>query len=329
MKKERVFVTGMGCVSSIGSGYEETLFNFKENKSFAGSVTLFETDLACPVFEVGRRELKKKGKDQMRTMNLLLDALAQALNDAGFKRIIPRKRVGVCIGTTVASQLNDINFYKTYKTLDKILMRPVDRFLKSNLSERIKEFYSLRGPCVTVVNACSSGADAIGVALNWILGDICDLVICGGADELSLIPLCGFNSLGVVSDELCMPFDQGRKGLNLGEGAGIFILEKESFARERKKDAQIGICGFGQAQDAYHLTAPHPQGLGLEMAIRAACAGAGLQGKDIAFVNAHGTATIDNDKVEGAVLRRVFGDSLIFLSTNVYTGHTLGAAGAL
>jgi len=178
-------------------------------------------------------------------------------------------------------------------------------------------------------NACSSGTDAIGVALSWLRNDYCDIALAGGADELSRIPLAGFSALGVISDDLCAPFDRNRRGLNLGEGAGILVMEKESLARKRGLKPDLFLGGYGLSADAYHLAAPHPEGLGLEQALIRALTEAGIKPKEVGFVNAHGTATPDNDKVEGKTLVKFFGPEIKVLSTKGFTGHTLGAAGGL
>jgi len=179
------------------------------------------------------------------------------------------------------------------------------------------------------VNACSSGTDALGVAASWLRAGLCDAAIVGGADELNQVPLAGFWSLGVMSSEPCTPFDDNRCGLNLGEGAGVIVLESYDHANARGVKPTIELAGFGAGCDAHHLTAPHPQGRGLRSAIQAALAQADITAEQVAFVNAHGTATLDNDRGEGAVLESIFGNCFPFLSTKGYTGHTLGAAGGL
>ena len=148
-------------------------------------------------------------------------------------------------------------------------------------------------------------------------------------DELNRIPLCGFNSLSVMSPVVCTPFDRDRQGLNLGEGAGILVLETEASAASRGINSDLRLAGYGSACDAYHLTAPRPDGTGLEAALSRAMTEAQTDPAGIGFVNAHGTATRDNDRVEGSTLARVFGGALPFLSTKGFTGHTLGAAGGL
>jgi 3-oxoacyl-(acyl-carrier-protein) synthase len=208
-------------------------------------------------------------------------------------------------------------------------MVAVDRYLKGNLASFVSKKIGTKGPSLTIVNACSSGSDAIGVALDWIRGGLCDVAIAGGADELSRIPLSGFGSLGIVSEEPCAPFDKYRKGLNLGEGAGVLILEKSDSASKKKKGANLFLAGYGSASDAFHLTAPRPDGLGLKRSINKALTDSGIKAQEVCFVNAHGTGTTDNDKVEGEVIGNLFGENIKMLSTKGITGHTLGGAGGI
>jgi len=307
MKQTNIVITGMGAISAAGGNLTETLDTFQ-----CGQVN------KEPVFE-----------HKMSTLSLALCAVEEALNKAELKKDIEHFRIGVCLGTTVASQLNDVDFYRSYRSSGKAPMDSVERFLKGNIAQAVAKTIKAKGPCVTVVNACSSGADAIGVALSWLRNGECDIAIAGGADELNRIPICGFGALGIVSESLCAPFDRDRKGLNLGEGAGILVLEREACARKRGNAPGLYLAGYGASADAYHLTAPRPDGTGLEAALQRALSEAGISSQDVCFVNAHGTATKDNDKVEGMVLARVFGKDIKVLSTKGFTGHTLGGAGGL
>ena len=325
MKSKRIVISGLGVISAAGKGVLATLDSFKSKKRNAGEVTLFPTSLKCPVFEV--KEVGRGKKE--RTLNLALHAVKEALNDARIPEKLSNFKAGVCLGSTVASQLNDIDFYREYRNTENAPMDSVERFLKGTLSEVVANHIKARGPFMTVVNACSSGTDAIGVALSWLRNGVCDMAIAGGADELNAIPFCGFASLGVAGNSPCAPFDRDREGLNLGEGAGVLVLETEEHAHQRGIDFDFILAGYGLANDAYHLTAPHPEGLGLEAALNRAMHESGIIPRDISFVNAHGTATYDNDKIEAKVLNRVFGPKLPFLSTKGFTGHTLGAAGGL
>ncbi|MBI4682731.1 MAG: beta-ketoacyl-[acyl-carrier-protein] synthase family protein [Nitrospirae bacterium] len=324
----KILITGLGVISAAGNNLSETLVSLRQGKRTAGPVRLFETQLQYPVFEVSALPDKYYLEGQ-RTLSLALVAVDEALRDAQLQGDLSARRIGVCLGTTVASQLNDLEFYRSYRDRGTAPMKPVERYLKGNLAGFISRKLKAGGPSLTVVNACSSGTDAVGIALSWLNNGLCDIAIAGGADELNRVPLCGFGSLGIMSRDLCAPFDRDRKGLNLGEGAGVLVVETEQSAAKRGITSDLHLAGYGSASDSYHLTAPHPEGRGLEASINKALAYSGIGPQEIAFVNAHGTATPDNDAVEGRVLARVFGAGLKMLSTKGYTGHTLGAAGGI
>jgi 3-oxoacyl-(acyl-carrier-protein) synthase len=323
-----VRVTGLGCVSAAGRDVAETLASFKSGVRNPSPVTLFESPITAPVFEV--RDLPRQylfpGR---RTLGLALMAVDMALADAGLNSGFGGARAAVCLGTTVASQLNDLEFYRQWRETSMTGLESVERYLDGDLAGHVARRYGAKGPALNVVNACSSGSDAIGVALSWLRCGLCDVAIAGGADELNRIPLDGFHSLGIMSLGACAPFDRGRRGLNLGEGAGVLVLETPAHAEARGLPAGPVLEGYGSGADAHHLTAPHPDGIGLKASIARALHEAGIGPEEIAFVNAHGTATPDNDAVEGRLLAGVFGTGVRFLSTKGYTGHTLGAAGGL
>jgi len=327
MVETSVRITGMGAISAAGNTIPETLATFEREQRNAGPVTRFPTKLNYPVFEVKNLPSRYYLEGQ-RTLSLALIAVDQALAEAGLGDV-SGLRIGVCMGTTVASQLNDLQFYTSYRECKEAPMIAVDRFLKGNLAEVISRKLKVRGPALTVVNACSSGTDAIGVALSWLKSGLCDIALAGGADELNHVPYCGFGSLGIVNPGLCAPFDRDRKGLNLGEGAGVVVLEKMTSARKRGRSSKLVLLGYGSSSDAYHLTAPSPDGVGLKASLRTALDEAGIKPEEVGFVNAHGTGTNDNDLVEGNTLAGMFGKDLKMLSTKGYTGHTLGAAGGL
>ena len=314
----RVRVRGMGVVSAAGGNVQETLATFRAGTRRYGPVTVFPAEHDGPVFEA---RVPPGAGDASRTRDLLRLALREALADAGLDPATALRgpRVGICLGTTVASQLNDLPFYTAFRRDGVADMRAIDRFLRGNLAEALARELGASGPCVTIVNACSSGADAIGTALGWIRSGRCDTAVAGGADELNRVPLFGFRSLGIVSSEPCAPFDRDRRGLNLGEGAGVLVLERV----EPGTPCGPGLTleGYGGAGDAHHLTAPRPDGSGLEAAVREALREAAVEPGEIAFVNAHGTATRDNDEVEGKVLARLFGAGARMLSTKGYTNR--------
>jgi 3-oxoacyl-[acyl-carrier-protein] synthase II len=323
-----VAISGLGAISAAGKGLEATRETFRRGPVQPAPVSVFPSTLTYPVFEVSDLE-QEDPSPGLRSLDLARAAVREALEDAGLDPFPAGRRVGICLGTTVASQVNDLAFYRSYREGGPVKLDSVERYLRGNLAGAIQRELGVRGPAVTVVNACSSGADAIGVALSWIQSGSCEIAIAGGADEMCSVPLSGFGVLGILSDSACRPFDRARDGLNLGEGAGVLVLETRASLKARGRAAALSLVGYGSAIDAHHLTAPHPQGLGLERAVRFALAAAKVAPGEIGFVNAHGTGTTDNDLVEATTLARVLGPEVRFLSTKGFTGHTLGAAGGL
>ncbi len=329
-----VAITGIGCLSASGKSLNEnmkSLFAGKDNSSAPEGFSSSHPN-NYPVFEIrydvpGTSNGNKNNIS--RTSRLGLAAAGEALKNAGLNTVtMDGLRVGVCMGTTVGSAMNDEPFYRDFRDGLAPDMFAIDRYLNSNPSSVIAREYSLTGPCQTIVNACSSGTDAIGIGASWIRAGLCDIVIAGGADELSRISYNGFISLMITSDEPCRPFDKNRKGLNLGEGGAVLVLESGESIRRRKKEPRAFVLGYGSVSDGYHLTAPHPEGRGLRRALNDAFDDSGKQPEDLGFINAHGTATPDNDRTEAKVLKDLL-PGIPFLSTKGYTGHTLGAAGAI
>ncbi|BDU71443.1 beta-ketoacyl-[acyl-carrier-protein] synthase family protein [Mesoterricola silvestris] len=315
-------VTGLGCVCGAGGTLAACMEALFGDGPGPAPATRFTSDLpaAYPVFEVPGFTCDPRF---LRTSGLLLHATREALRDAGLApEDLPRARTGVIIGTTVGCALNDEAFCRAYRAGGHPGLEPMERILRSNPAEALARELGLAGPCQTVVNACSSGTDAIGLGASWIRAGLCDIVLAGGADELSRITFNGFVSLKITSEEACRPFDRDRRGLNLGEGAALLVLE----APGTRRRARSFVLGYGSSCDAYHPTAPSPDGAGLRRAIAEAMGG--LAQAEVAFVNAHGTATPDNDRVEALVLRDLL-PGVPFLSTKGRTGHTLGAAGAI
>lgn len=328
-------------ISAAGHDARSTLATFYDARRPTLSRANLPTQVDCPVFAIHENANTSLAPlpepyTRSRSLTLAMHAVRQAMCDAGLLEHIQSTsmltsplRVGVCVGTTVACQLNAVSFYKAFRENGQPPIQPLIDYYHANLGQAISDLIGAQGPHTTVVNACSSGADAIGIGAQWINSGLCDIVIAGGADELHEVPMAGFYSLGVMSDEPCKPFDAERTGLNLGEGAGFIILESHAHAAARGKHPAFELAGFGAACDAHHLTAPHPEARGLIAAIDQALSQANITAKDIALINAHGTATPDNDRVESRAIHHLFGDAVPFASTKGYTGHTLGAAGGL
>ena len=179
-----------------------------------------------------------------------------------------------------------------------------------------------RGPCITVATACSSSAKVFAQAARLIEAGVADAAIVGGVDTLCGSVLFGFNSLQLVSTNPCRPFDATRDGLSLGEAGGFAVVE-----RARDGDTGLQLRGYGESSDAHHMSAPHPEGLGAQLAMRDALARGGIDAADVGYLNLHGTATPANDRAESLAVKALFPDTLHASSTKAWTGHTLGAAG--
>jgi 3-oxoacyl-(acyl-carrier-protein) synthase len=329
-------ISGMGCFCAAGGDLASAWKEMTAGNSNPGSPAGLKAALKrlSPVFAAPAGSENKiaalagAGMEKTRCVFFFLTALAEALAQAGLDAADLRgQRIGVCVGTTVGCTLNDEQFYREFREGKEPGLMAIDRFLANNPAQYVSSALDLYGPVSTINNACTSGVDAIGQAREWISDGLCDMVIAGGTDELSRIPYLGFSSLLNTSELPCRPFDLKRDGLNLGEGAGVLIMERRAAASARGAKALVEVAGYGTCGDAYHPTAPHPQGLGLEQAIRRALGG--IAPGEISFINAHGTATTANDQVEGSTFARVFGPQVTVFGSKGYTGHTLGAAGAI
>jgi 3-oxoacyl-[acyl-carrier-protein] synthase-1 len=188
-------------------------------------------------------------------------------------------------------------------------------------SEFLSRYLGLEGPAYTLSTACSSSARAFISGQRMLAAGLVDAVLVGGADSLCGLTLNGFDSLESLSGTLCQPFDNGRQGINIGEGAALFLLSRTP--------APLALLGVGESSDAWHISAPHPDGVGAEAAMQMALAQAGVTPEQVGYINLHGTATRLNDAMESQAVHRLFGDKVPCSSTKALTGHTLGAAGAI
>jgi 3-oxoacyl-[acyl-carrier-protein] synthase I len=190
----------------------------------------------------------------------------------------------------------------------------------------VQSYLGLRGPSLVVSTACSSSAKVFGTAARMIAAGLCDAAVVGGVDSLCLTTLYGFGSLGLLSGGYCRPFDSARDGISIGEGAGFILLEKTT--ANSGADA-VALLGVGESSDAYHMSSPHPEGLGAVLAMDSALRFAGLAPGAIDYINLHGTGTLANDATEDKAVVALFGRQTRCSSTKGWTGHTLGACGAI
>lgn len=329
-----VAISGIGCLCAAGTNLGECMESLFRGFRSPAPPSRFKSSHKAPypVFEIPETAIPDDLREATHislTGRLALAAAREALDGAGIGRDeIKGQKVGVCVGTTVGSAMNDEAFYAEFRKGGNPGMTPIIRFLRSNPAAVIAREFGLTGPCQTVVNACTSGTDAVGIGASWVQSGLCSMVIAGGADELCHVTYNGFVSLMITDEAPCKPFDKERRGLNLGEGAAMLLLESERSLLGRGASSRPRFLGYASSIDAYHLTAPHPDGAGLKRALLEALRYSEKDPPGIAFVNAHGTATPDNDRVEAKVLREIL-PGVPFFSTKGYTGHTLGAAGAI
>ncbi len=324
-----VAIAGVGCICALGATYDSCMQALYTGRRNFGKPSRFPShcETSEPVFEVpdGFLDLWPFSRTLPRTCRMTLVATEQAMAHAHLKAgDLTRPRVGVCVGTNIGVTAG----YAIEQAETVSFLLPRDRFLATNPTSLVAETLDLSGPQQTVANACSAGSDAIGIAAGWISAGYCDAVIAGGTDEITPRVYFGFKSLFINDEHPCRPFDRDRRGLNLGEGAAVFLLASQAFCRSRQIDPLGYVLGYGAAADAHHFTQPRPDGKGLRLAIDEALASAGVHAGQISFINAHGTGTPGNDLVESQVLADLF-PGTPFLSTKGYTGHTLGAAGPI
>jgi 3-oxoacyl-(acyl-carrier-protein) synthase len=340
----QIAVTGYGCVSAAGANSDVAMCSINDGQAHNSLLgpPFFPSSFKSPCFLVkgvsagGFTCLPDINKDRFsglnRTIMLALTAIDEALVRAGLSvDELREKRVGIALGTTVGCTFHDEGYYVDWRAGIEPDPAVMETYLSSNLAGCVQNILGVQGPRAVITNACSSGTDAIGLAKSWLEYGLCDIAVAGGADEISRIACHGFKSLMLVSEESCKPFDRDRRGLNLGEGAGILVLEKEVQATSNNRRIVGWIRGYGIAGDAHHPTAPHPRGRGLQLAVAKALEDAGVSVNDISMINGHGTGTQANDKAEAnGIYELGFAvPSLPVVSTKGATGHTLGAAGGI
>jgi 3-oxoacyl-[acyl-carrier-protein] synthase II len=336
--RERIAITGLGVVSSLGFGREESFRRLCAGERGIGPVSLFDATglrsrIAAEVRGLDVAAIAPRGEadDWSRSDALALIAAREALSHAAHVEGTP---LGLALGGTTGGM------YETERALAKIprgSIQPRDarRLLDFPLAVSVERVARALGSVVrsaTVCSACSSGAVAIALGASWLLSGRVQRVVAGGVDGLCQLTFTGFNALGAVDPEPCRPFDASRAGLTLGEGASCLILELESRARHRGAPIIAYLSGWGVASEAHHVTHPEPSGARASAVLMSALRNADLSPSEIDYVNAHGTGTIQNDAMEARALEQVFGHDLgrVWVSSSkAQVGHTLGAAGAI
>ncbi|WP_103863427.1 beta-ketoacyl-[acyl-carrier-protein] synthase family protein [Aquimarina sp. I32.4] len=333
-----VAITGMGIVSAIGNNVAEnyqSLINSDKGISKISKIdTIHKNDIMVGEIASTNSELEQQlglSADNNYSRTALLGAIAakQAAQNAKILNINTYK-TGLISSTSVGGMDMTETYYYDYLE-NKSSQKYIDGHHAGDSSQKIAEQLGIKQNLVTTIStACSSAANAIMFGARLIKSGKLDRVIVGGADCLSKFTINGFKTLMILSDTYNTPFDENRKGLNLGEAAAFLVLESDKVIAAEKKEVLAYVKGYGNANDAYHQTASSENGDGATLAMQKALKVANYTAKDIDYINAHGTATGNNDLSEGRAILRVFEDNVPdFSSTKAYTGHTLAAAGAI
>lgn len=300
-------------------------------------ITLFDTvyEGKLPVAEVklsneGLAERVGLVEYNSRTTLLSLAAAQEALADANIPGIA-NLRTGFISANTVGGMDKSEDFFVAFLAdNNKGKLKNVYDHECGSVTEVVADNLGITDFITTISTACSSSANAIFYGARLIRNDVADVVVAGGADALTKFTLNGFNTLMILDDDFCKPFDEERKGLNLGEGAGYVVLVSEKVAATLGQPMYCKLSGYNNSNDAYHQTASSPDGTGSYLAMTGALAKSGLTPADISYINLHGTGTPNNDSAEGTAVKRVFDPHYPPMSsTKSFTGHTLGASGGI
>lgn len=329
-------VSRFTATSAIGRGLEQTLDALRTRRCGLKPCDFDTVDLPTWIGEVA-------GLDEIVLPAALADfncrnnrLLYLALQEDGFadavRAAVQRHgsdRVGVFMGTSTSGIFETELAYRR-RDADTGALPPGFQYAQTHntfsAADFTRRYFGLTGPAMAVSSACSSSAKVFGSAQRMIATGLIDAAVVGGVDSLCLTTLYGFNSLGLTSDQPCRPYDVARSGISIGEAAALALLER---APQQPGADVVLLLGVGESSDAYHMSSPHPDGLGARMAMEQALAMAGLQPQDIDYVNLHGTATPSNDLAEGRAVVALFGNTVPCSSSKGATGHTLGAAGGM
>jgi len=333
-----IAITGMGIISAIGNSVEENYAALLNGETAITTMENIDT-IHKNIIKVG--EIKKSNQELCDELQLspdnnfsrtaLIGAIAakQAVKNAGITSI-NEFRTGLVSASSVGGMdMTEKHYYDYFKKPE--LVKYICAHDGGDVAQKIAGELGLKGLVTTISTACSSAANSIMFGARLIQAGKLDRVIVGGTDALAKFTINGFKTLMILSDTYNTPFDDNRKGLNLGEAAAYLVLESDAIVAKENKKVLARVTGFGNANDAFHQTASSENGDGAFLAMQKAFQVANLKPQQIDYINVHGTATPNNDLSEGRAIIRVFGENLVpdFSSTKPYTGHTLAAAAAI
>jgi len=354
--KNKVVITGLGVVSSIGIGVEEFWKNLIAGKSGISKVETFDTSNydrhyggEVKNFDPFKFMTEKRAKSIGRSSQMAIAASMLAIKDAGLrKKEFEKLKAGVCMGTTMGEpQIMESQDEISAKKGEKVKYDFFSSFAypANAISNNIAYYFGCKGKNLMFSNACASGNYGIGLAFDQIVKGNSEIMFAGGSDALSKIAFTGFSRLFNMSPDICSPFDVDRKGMMLSEGAGVLLLESLEHAKKRNANIYAEICGYGLSCDATHMTNPDENGIA--KAMEKAIKNAHVKKEDIGYICAHGTGTKENDKTESKAINLVFNKemqdlrfkmqdkskkhlaSIYVSSIKSMLGHTMGAASAI
>jgi 3-oxoacyl-(acyl-carrier-protein) synthase len=332
-----VYIAGLGVISAIGNNVAGHLTAFKNESPGMAGITMIDTIHSgkLPVAEVKLTNdelvaMTGLTEHNSRTALLSLAAAQEALTDAAIPNLA-NLRTGFVSANTVGGMDRSEDFFIEFlKDKNKGKLKNAYDHECGSMTEIVADKLGITDFMTTISTACSSSANAIFYGARLIKNDILDVVVTGGADALTKFTLNGFNTLMILDDAFCKPFDENRNCLNLGEGAGYVVLVSDKVAKALSKPIYCALSGYNNSNDAFHQTASSPDGTGSYLAMQGALRMSRLTPSEISYINLHGTGTPNNDSAEGIAIKRVFDpDYPPMSSTKSFTGHTLGASGGV
>jgi len=338
--QHRIAVTGLGVVTPIGNDVATFTENMFKGTIGTGPIKAFDTTPyevknggEVKDYDPAPYHKKLKPEELDRTTQFAITVTRQAFDQAGLDpEALPKHRVGVIFGTTLGNQQTLEKHIDCRLSDQPPYQAPYNRYSAQTITACVGAEFGFRGPNLVIPTACAAGNYAIGYAADFIRSGKADYMICGGTDAISRTCFTMFARLNAIAPEICQPFDQDRKGMMVSEGAGVLLLERYDLAVKRGATILAEFGGYANSCDAFHVTAPHPEGDGAVLAMKKALEISGLTPDDIDYISAHGTGTPANDKIEAKAVHKIFGErsrEIPISSIKSMMGHTMGAASAI
>jgi 3-oxoacyl-[acyl-carrier-protein] synthase II len=342
MSERRIAITGVGLICALGLDRQSSWLGLCEGRCGIGDVALFDGAgyrsrmvAEVPAWDGARWFSPHERRRYSRADQFAIVATSEALADSGLLAAdVPRESIGVFFGVGTGDLLrNEVYFSELLAGgIRRAHPAKIVTYLNHGAADPVAQHFGLLGPRACLNTACSSSAMAIGYGADLIRNGRIQAAVCGGGEALCRMALSGFNALRVVDVGPCRPFDVSRNGMNLGEAGAVLVLEDMAHAQARSAHVYAELAGYSAYCEAFHATAPEPDGLAVAALLEAALAESGVSAGEVDHINAHGTGTRQNDRAEALGVRRVFGDrasDIPVTSTKSMLGHCLGAAGAV